>query len=228
VVDQAMPDYLTVSTAQLKEQFQYLLNGGYSIISMGQLINYTSHKVALPPRPVLLTFDDGYRNNLWQLYPLLQLFQLPATIFLIGQKTMHATEVGEAGEYLTAEDIQTMDKGLVSFGIHSYSHESYASLSLEKVSGDIDYCQFLFDKLGITVLPCLAYPYGAFPKNDKRKQASIEEIFRKKNIQLAFRIGNRLNRLPLKNRFLVQRIDIRGDESFNKFRRKLKYGNKLL
>jgi hypothetical protein len=53
------------------------------------------------------------------------------------------------------------------------------------------------------------------------------QVLKEKDLRLAFRIGNRINRLPVKEPFVVQRIDIRGDETFRRFQRKLKWGGKI-
>jgi hypothetical protein len=41
---------------------------------------------------------------------------------------------------------------------------------------------------------------------------------------MAFRIGNRLNQIPIKNRFEMQRIDIKGQDSLFTFKWKLRLG----
>jgi len=46
-------------------------------------------------------------------------------------------------------------------------------------------------------------------------------------IALAFRLGNRLNRLPLSNRYQIERIVVRGDAGMAAFRRKLWFGKLL-
>ena len=71
----------------------------------------------------------------------------------------------------------------------------------------------------------LAYTYGAYPKKGAARQ-NLLQVLKQKDIQLAFRIGNRLNHLPVKDPFVVQRIDIRGNESFQQFRKKLLRGGR--
>src|SRR5579872_5044332 len=63
-------DDLTVSSSQLEEQFQYLQQAGYTSIAFSDLIAYCDHSKPLPPKPVLVTFDDGFRNNATIAYPL--------------------------------------------------------------------------------------------------------------------------------------------------------------
>ena len=95
------------------------------------------------------------------------------------------------------------------------------------VGQDMDRCLSTMDGLGVPYQPCLAYPYGAFPRRNGHDRDQLFNTLEKNGIRLAFRIGNRLNRLPLPEPFLIQRLDIRGDESFRSFRLALSYGKKL-
>ena len=49
-------------------------------------------------------------------------------------------------------------------------------------------------------------------------------IITKDNIKMAFRIGNRLNRSPFKNKYEIQRIDIKGEDGLFSFKWKLRLG----
>ena len=50
------------------------------------------------------------------------------------------------------------------------------------------------------------------------------EVFREAGVKMAFRIGNRVNPLPLRDRYEINRLGVRGDESMAAFRRKIKWG----
>jgi peptidoglycan/xylan/chitin deacetylase (PgdA/CDA1 family) len=54
----------------------------FNVISLPTLMEHYLHGRALPPNPVVLTFDDGYRSNYSLAYPLLREYGMPATIFL--------------------------------------------------------------------------------------------------------------------------------------------------
>jgi hypothetical protein len=82
--------------------------------------------------------------------------------------------------------------------------------------------------MGIPYQPCLAYPYGAYPRRKGYDQSRLFEILEEKGVRLAFRIGNRINRLPLRRPFLIQRLDIKGNEPFPLFRVRLAFGRKLV
>jgi hypothetical protein len=54
-------------------------------------------------------------------------------------------------------------------------------------------------------------------------QAAMREV----GIQLGFRIGNRINALPFRNPYELNRIDVRGTDSFATFKQKVKWGKLL-
>ena len=56
---------------------------GYTVIPLIHLIAYFMQGDPLPPNPVVLTFDDGYRDNYENAFPLLQARNIPATFFLV-------------------------------------------------------------------------------------------------------------------------------------------------
>lgn len=58
-----------------------LLRRSYPVLSLQQLLSVLKAR-QLPKRAVVLTFDDGYADNLWNVKPLLEKYELPATIFI--------------------------------------------------------------------------------------------------------------------------------------------------
>ena len=74
------PWQLCVSPKYFAHQLK-LLRRSYPVLSLQQLLS--ALKVAqLPKRAVVLTFDDGYADNLWNAKPLLEKYELPATVFV--------------------------------------------------------------------------------------------------------------------------------------------------
>lgn len=218
-------DPLTVDRKQLEQHFQFLRSEGYSTILLSDLVACCDHQRPLPPKPVLITFDDGYLDNYEIAYPLAKQYQVKLNFFLVPDFIRRGTyrEI----PCMRAEEINKMDPALVEIGLHSYDHQSYEALVPSKIGADLDICMLAMDELGIRFQPCLAYPFGAYPRRKGYDQSRLFEILEERNIRLAFRIGNRINRLPLERKFLVQRLDIRGDEPFDAFRVSLAYGRKL-
>src|SRR5437764_13161913 len=80
ISDNGYNDYLTVPSTALEAQFKYLLQQGYSPVSFSDLVKHVRCGKTLPPKPVLITFDDGYRDNYAIMYPLLKKYGIKANI----------------------------------------------------------------------------------------------------------------------------------------------------
>jgi len=229
-IESVLPqDFLTVSTQQLEKHFKILKQKKYNCISLQDLIDYQLFQKPLPKNPFLLTLDDGYNNNLTQLYPLLLKYNYKAVIFLVAE-FINSDARNKTGEriYLSVDEIKQMKPDVVEFALHSFDHKSYNNLSIIEIQTDIQKTKQNFDNLGIKYLPCHAYTYGAFPKKDETKRNEMYKILSQNNIELAFRIGGRVNKLPLENPYLIQRIDIRGTDSIFQFLAKLRTGRSKL
>ena len=76
-------------------------------------LNYT-----LPQNSILITFDDGYKNNYTLAFPILKKYNMKATIFL------NTKFIGEDEDYLNWDEIREMYKsGLIDFQLHTHSHQ---------------------------------------------------------------------------------------------------------
>ncbi|MBQ9757227.1 MAG: polysaccharide deacetylase family protein [Clostridia bacterium] len=117
-------DYI-ISEADFERDLKFLKKNGYTTIVMQDLIDYVEKKRALPEKPVMLTFDDGYFNNCSYAFPLLQKYNSKAVISIIGYYTDLYTETPDenpAYSHLTWTDIKNMiDSGFVEFQNHSYN-----------------------------------------------------------------------------------------------------------
>lgn len=66
---------------RFREQIEYL-NKYYSVISIDMLADFVEGKATIPDNSVVITFDDGYRNNHDIAFPVLLEYKTPATIFV--------------------------------------------------------------------------------------------------------------------------------------------------
>lgn len=112
--------------------------------------------------PVVLTFDDGYKDFYTNAFPILKKYKFKSTIFIITDK------VGQNG-YMTWEDLSELsESGLVEIGSHSISHPD-----LSKTSESLQKEQLLKSKseietnLGIEVVS-FCYPSGKYNETTLR------------------------------------------------------------
>jgi len=75
------PFWTHLPVDKFRQQLRFL-KSHYSIISLEQVLDSLDGKINLPQNAVLITFDDGYKNNFKVAYPVLQEMKIPATIFV--------------------------------------------------------------------------------------------------------------------------------------------------
>lgn len=73
-----------LSPEALGSDLQYLLDHGYETVVMRDLIAFVRGTGDLPDKPVVLTFDDGYYNNLTYALPLLEQYDCRAVLSIVG------------------------------------------------------------------------------------------------------------------------------------------------
>ena len=117
---------LSVSPADFRAQMQYLVDQGYTTVTLEDLSLAITAKRELPPRPVIITLDDGYRDNYEHAFPVLRELELTATIFV-------ATDFVDRGDpnYLTWPMILEMDAAGLRFEPHSKSHADLSGQTRE-------------------------------------------------------------------------------------------------
>ncbi|MGL4456870.1 MAG: polysaccharide deacetylase family protein, partial [Plesiomonas shigelloides] len=76
--DAADQRYVAVRTSALNEQISWLRDNDYQPISVQQILDAHDGKAVLPPKAVLLTFDDGYSSFYTRVWPLLKAYNWPA------------------------------------------------------------------------------------------------------------------------------------------------------
>jgi peptidoglycan/xylan/chitin deacetylase (PgdA/CDA1 family) len=82
-VTPAGDDMVTVSLIHFQAQMAFLYRQGFTALSLEELLMILKGSRPLPRRPVVLTFDDGYRDNYRFAYPILKKYGFKATIFVV-------------------------------------------------------------------------------------------------------------------------------------------------
>lgn len=110
-----------VSEEQFNADMEFLARNYYTPMVSEDLIKIKKGEVAMPERPVMITFDDGYENNYTVAFPILKRTGMKATIAVIGRLIRDENGSGREG-YLYWSQIKEMyDSGLVDIGSHTYN-----------------------------------------------------------------------------------------------------------
>lgn len=146
---------LSVTPQAFAEQMEVLRASGRTPVTLSQLVDALSGHGRLPPRPVVLTFDDGYGDFATAALPVLVRDRFVATAYVV------SGFVGRAG-YMSADQVRAAEAAGMVIGSHTGHHVNLAHLPTalavtEMLAGRAALEQLL----GHPVLD-FAYPYGAF------------------------------------------------------------------
>lgn len=113
-----------ISAKMLEDDLRYIQEEGYQTVTMDEVIRFVKNEGELPPKPIMLTFDDGYYNNYCYAYPLLKKYNMKAVISPIGKYTdiySESNDLNPVYSHITWDGIrEMMASGLVEFQNHSY------------------------------------------------------------------------------------------------------------
>jgi peptidoglycan/xylan/chitin deacetylase (PgdA/CDA1 family) len=197
-------------------QMEYLARNRYNVIRLADLPDFLAGKRALPPRAVVITFDDGHVSSYQHAYPVLRQYGFPATFFLY-------TDFLGAGEGLNWPQITEMSRsGLIDFQSHSKTH---ANLML-RLSGESDqrYAERVQTELRVPReliernLPDSKVTHYAFPYGDANQTVLDRLVQTGHNLGLTVNPGgNAFFAYPL----MLRRTMIFGGASMEAFRASL-------
>lgn len=145
---------LSVGPAQFDEEMKYLADNGYTSMTFDSLYPAFKNPGLLPPKPVVITFDDGYSDFYYNAYPILKKYGINGTVFI-------PTALMNQGYYLTWNQIKEMaGSNLIHFESHGVHHYSYPSISHDTLVQELtESKKVLQDLLGVPI-NFIAYPYG--------------------------------------------------------------------
>lgn len=147
---------LNIIPAVFDEEVKTLKNAGYIFLTPKDLADILDEKMDLPQRPVILTFDDGYRDFYTDVFPILKKYNAKATAFIVPN---FLNKPNNMDTWMLREIVKS---GLVEIGAHTMDHSYLAGLPKKRVEFEVlESKRFLEKSLGISIVS-FAYPYGAF------------------------------------------------------------------
>lgn len=149
----------SVSPKNLDEQLKYLADNNYQTISLDELNARFENKSPLPPKSVILTFDDGFRDFYTNAFPLLKKYNLRAVCFYI---VGYSNFPGYMDQMMLRE---IHDSGLVDIQSHTLSHLLLPNLTIEDQKREILESKQILEVILDKKINYFAYPYGSFDQN---------------------------------------------------------------
>lgn len=132
-----------ISSETFEMQIKALNELGYTGVLFEDLVAYVEKGIELPEKPICITFDDGYLNNYEIAYPILQKYQMKATIFVIGVSVGSLTNYKDTNypiiPHFTYEQATEMvNSGLISIQSHTYDMHQWAPYEVDETGSSLD------------------------------------------------------------------------------------------
>lgn len=153
--DNATERGLTILPAQFQAQLRYLQTHGYHAISAATLAAALQGKGTLPRKPVVLSFDDGYRDVYTNVFPLLRRMHLTATFFVVPGFL-------DSVRYLTWNQVEQMSRHGMDIEAHTMSHPDVTLVPAAQARNEIDQSRLVLQRRLHKPVRIFAYPYGDY------------------------------------------------------------------
>ena len=147
---------LAVRPEDFDAQMKYLADNGYHTITPDELYDSLAGNAELPENPVMITFDDGYKDNYENAYPILKKYGFKGTIFVV------SSFLGVYPNYMTWDQAREMDADNISIQSHTVDHKSMTDLSDDELRAElVDSKKKIEKELGHEIA-YMAYPTGPY------------------------------------------------------------------
>ena len=147
---------INTSPGVFAEQMKWLRRHGYHTVTQLQAFDALEHGARLPSRPIMITFDDGYRGVWADALPVLMRMHMPATAYVITDRISNGDP-----SFLTWSELRALDANGVAVGSHTVTHADLTTLDDAQALAQLtDSRRALEQHLGRPV-QWFAYPAGA-------------------------------------------------------------------
>jgi peptidoglycan/xylan/chitin deacetylase (PgdA/CDA1 family) len=154
-----------VDPALFEEQLSALKQAGFTSINLSRWVGANSKVDDLPTKPLVITFDDGYRDFATAALPALLRQSLLATVFLVAERIGGLADwdssYGEIAPLMSWQELAEVGAEGVELGCHSLTHQPMTEMKQADLLTETTRAREILESgLGCPVTH-FAYPYGA-------------------------------------------------------------------
>jgi peptidoglycan/xylan/chitin deacetylase (PgdA/CDA1 family) len=212
--DKYHPVYFCYDTA-FEQQMSYLRSAGYTAISLDDFIDFQDGKKGLPPKPIIITFDDGFMSNYLYAFPILRKYGMTATIFVtVDPNSPNFKKYADVDLPLTAEQLKEMSAYGISIESHSMSHRYLSELTPEMIRWELQESKSCLEKTLQKSVRFIAIPSGAYDR-------TVKQLVKETEYSAAFCMLKGSNNKTT-DRFALRRLVIGRDYTLEDFERTLR------
>ena len=144
---------LFVKPSEFEKQMQLVANQGYTAVT------FADFPLKNISKPIMITFDDGYKTNYTEIYPIIKKLHIKMTIFLT------TAPIDQLDRLSKAQIKEMSNSGLVSFQSHTVTHRSLKTLSHKELDVELINSKIIIENLTGKKVTAIAYPNGEYSKS---------------------------------------------------------------
>jgi peptidoglycan/xylan/chitin deacetylase (PgdA/CDA1 family) len=169
----SMERRLTVHPTDFARQMKWLKQHGYRTITQRELFEALFEGRRLGPKPILITFDDGYRDLYENASPVLARLGMRATAYVVSRRLKNGYPL-----FLTWRLLRQLPSRGIEIGSHTATHVDLTSLSDHEAFRELVESRLAIERRLRHPVQWLAYPFGDY-------DARIERLVRRAGYVLA-------------------------------------------
>jgi peptidoglycan/xylan/chitin deacetylase (PgdA/CDA1 family) len=183
--------FFTVTPKMFEMQLQYLRRKRWNVLSLSELVSCVSEGLVIPKKTVIITFDDAYADFSENALPILEKYQIPATVFVPTAKVGSAMKNREGYELpiMNWDQLKRLSQHpLITIGSHTKNHPVLTQITdQETLEAELKESKDEIKNNLNTPCDFFAYPKG---KNNTFVQERVKKHY---TAAVGTRIGRVLN-----------------------------------
>lgn len=159
-----LQDEFDITPELLAQQLQYLRDNGIKTITPEELAEELRAHQATTTKQVILTFDDGWRNQFTYAFPVLQNYHAKAVFYI------YTNPISRAKHYMTWEEVRQLHDAGFTIGSHTITHPYLSQLSNAELEHEVADSKHILESMLQIPITDFASPFGY---SDDRTEAAI-------------------------------------------------------
>lgn len=206
---------LSVTPADFAAQMEWLVKNGYHAVFPSELTAAMTQSAPLPTKPIVLTFDDGYRDFYDQAWPVLKQYGLKSSSAVV----TNFADKGDRGDlqYMNWNMIKELDQsGMVEIASHTQSHPDLTRMSTGQRWAELSQSKALIEQQ-------LGHPCATFIYPSGRYDGATVADAKRAGYQIAFTTNDGKVRAPQDTGVILQlpRVRVAGGTTLAGFAKNL-------
>lgn len=157
-----------VTKSKFKKHLQFFKNRGFTTLTFSEISDFRSGLRPMsqfPKKPLILTFDDGYEDNLLNASPLLAEFGFKAQLFLLAESSIASNQWDLGGtepshKIVSGAERQKWKSSKFEVGSHGFSHRKFTSLNDAEALHELTQSKKLLEAELNSPVKVFAFTYG--------------------------------------------------------------------